>query len=114
MISVITMLTRKEGTSHEEFLQHWRERHGPLLARLPSARFVRRYEQHATVWPPEGAAVPEPRYDGVTIQWFDNLAAFDAHLREPDHTDHAEDIARFLDTKRLQWAICETPVVVIE
>ena len=113
MIQLITMLKRKPGTTHDEFLTHWHDQHGPLIRRLSAANYVRRYEQHASIWPPEGSNMPEPTYDGVTIQWFDTADDFYAHTMEPDQAEMFEDVKRFLDTSALHWTICEEPTVVI-
>jgi len=113
MIQLVTMLKRKPGTTHEEFLAYWRGHHGPLITQLSSAKYVRRYEQHASIWPPPGSKIPEPMYDGVTIQWFDSADDFYAHVMEPDQSEMAADIERFLDTSALHWTICEAPVVII-
>ena len=114
MIQLITMLKRKPGTTHEQFLEYWRGTHGPLVMSLSAASYVRRYEQHASVWPPEGSKMPEPMYDGVTIQWFDSADDFYSHTLEPDQAEMFEDVKRFLDTTQLHWTICEEPVVIRE
>ena len=114
MIQLVTMLKRKPGTTHDEFLQHWHNVHGPLLRRLSCAKYIRRYEQHASVWPTAASKAPEPAYDGVTIQWFDSADAFYAHLREPDQSEMMADVATFLDTDQLHWTICEEPTIVID
>lgn len=113
MIRLVTLLKRKEGTTHAEFLAHWHDRHGPLIANSSAARYVRRYEQHPVVWPAEGSRQPEPPFDGVTIQEFDSVEDFYAHMQEPDFPAMQEDIARFLDPAALHWVICEEPTVVI-
>ena len=113
MIQLVTMLKRKPGTTHEEFLTHWYNVHGPLIRNLSCARYVRRYEQHASVWPPPGSNLPEPMYDGVTVQWFDSADDFYTHVMEPDQADVMADVARFLDTDALHWTICEAPAIVI-
>ena len=113
MIQLVTMLKRKPGTTHEEFLTYWREHHGPLVKSLPCSRYVRRYEQHASVWPSAGSKAPEPMYDGVTIQWFDSASDFWAHVMEPDQADMMADTEKFLDTANLHWTICEEPVIVM-
>jgi uncharacterized protein (TIGR02118 family) len=113
MIQLITMLKRKPGTTHEEFLRYWREVHGPLVQSLAAGRYVRRYEQHASVWPPEGSRLPEPMYDGVTIQWFDSADDFFAHIREPDQGEMMADTENFLDITQIHWTICEEPVVIM-
>jgi uncharacterized protein (TIGR02118 family) len=114
MVRLVTLLKRKEGTTHEEFLAHWHDRHGPLIAASSAARYVRRYEQHPAVWPPAGSGLPEPAFDGVTIQEFDSVEAFLAHLAEPDTPAMLDDVARFLDPSALHWVICDEPTVVID
>ena len=113
MIQLITMLKRKPGTTHDEFLAHWHNVHGPLIRRLSTAKYVRRYEQHASIWPTSGSKMPEPAYDGVTTQMFDSVEAFWKHLGEPDQAEMMVDVASFLDVDQLHWTICEMPTVVI-
>ena len=43
MIQLITILKRKPGLTHQEFLDHWRNQHGPLIKRLSCSNYVRRY-----------------------------------------------------------------------
>ena len=115
VIRLVSLLKRKPGTTHEEFLRYWRENHGPLIANSSAATYVTRYEQHAAVWPAEGSGQPEPEYDGVTIQEFPSADAYWAHMREPDFPNMWEDIQQFLDTDATMtsWVICEEPVIVI-
>jgi len=113
MIRLVTLLVRKDGTTHDEFLSHWRDVHGPLVRSLSAARYVRRYEQHPAAWPPEGSNRPEPEYDGVTIQEFDSVESFWAHVREPDNAEMQADVAGFLDPAKLKWLLCEEPTIVI-
>jgi uncharacterized protein (TIGR02118 family) len=42
MIKVVGLLTRKPEFTHEEFVKHWLEIHGPLAHAVPG---VRRYVQ---------------------------------------------------------------------
>ena len=42
MIKSISLLTRKAGLSHEEFVKHWLEVHAPLAHAVPG---LRRYVQ---------------------------------------------------------------------
>ncbi len=113
MIRLISLLKRKPGTTHHEFLDHWITVHGPLIAKSSAARYVTRYEQHPSAWPPPGSATPEPEWDGVTIQEFASVSAFWAHTAEPDFAEMQADIATFLDTSALQWTLTEIPTVVI-
>ena len=113
MIRLITLLVRKPGTTHEEFLTHWHERHGPLVRSLASAEHIRRYEQHPAAWPPVGSTRPEPEFDGVTIQWLDSVESFRAHVAAPDSGAMMADVEQFLDSAKLQWVLCEDPTIVI-
>ena len=42
MIKTVSLLVRKEGSSHEDFVRHWRDIHGPLAHACPG---VARYTQ---------------------------------------------------------------------
>ena len=114
MIRLITLLKRKPGTTHDEFLQHWLQVHGPLIANSSAARYVLRYEQHPTPWPSVDSGQAEPEWDGVTIQEFESVESFWQHTAEPDFPAMLEDIARFLDPDALQWTLTEAPTIVIE
>ncbi len=114
MIRLITLLKRKPGTTHEQFLRHWFDVHGPLIATSSAAKYVLRYEQHPTAWPSADSGEVEPEWDGVTIQEFESVRSFWAHTTEPDFPAMQVDIARFLDTSALQWTLTEVPTVVID
>lgn len=114
VIRLISLLRRKPGTSHDDFLAYWRGTHGPLIAGSSAARYVQRYEQFAAAWPPAGSEAPEPDWDGVTVQDFDSIDAFWAHTAEDDFAAMQADIAHFLDTDRLAWVLVEDGEVVID
>jgi hypothetical protein len=73
---------------------------------------VVRYEQH-----------PRPLSDyngdgdagfyGVTVQWFEDMDAYRAHMAEPDFPDIWTDIGNFLDTDQLHFIVTEHPRVVM-
>lgn len=114
MIRLVTLLKRKANLTHDEFLAHWRGVHGPLIAGSSAANYVRRYEQHPASWPPEGSRQPEPPFDGVTIQEFDSVADFMAHMTEPDFPLIMQDTATFLDEQHLHWILCDEPTIVLD
>ncbi len=111
MIRLISMLKRKPGTTHQEFLDYWFDIHGPLIRNCSAAKYVRRYEQHAAVWPPAGSR-HEPDFDGVTIQIFDSAEQFNAHMSEPDFPLVMADTEKFLDTSKIHWVLTEEPFVI--
>ncbi|MEZ5382944.1 MAG: EthD domain-containing protein [Microthrixaceae bacterium] len=113
MVQLFAFLTRRSGTSREEFLDHWLNRHGPLIASTPElAQHIRRYEQH-----PRAAAGPESgteHCDGVTVQWFDRLDDLWAFTAEGAYAELlAPDEAELLDQQRLVWVMTGEPTVVI-
>ena len=38
MIKSLSLLTRKPGMTHEQFVKHWRQVHGPLARKVPGLR----------------------------------------------------------------------------
>jgi uncharacterized protein (TIGR02118 family) len=112
MVRLTCLLRRKDGLSPAEFHAHWSEVHGPLIARSQSGRFVVRYEQHPR---PLGdySGDDDQGFDGVTVQWFETMADYQAHMREPDFPEIWADIERFLDTERMHFIVTEHPRLVI-
>jgi hypothetical protein len=114
MIKLVCFLKRKPELTHEEFIDHWLNRHAPLIAGTPElARHLIRYEQlqptaYASWMGSEG-------YDGITLQWMSGPEAFEAFIGEPTYQELvAPDEKRFLDTSALVWMITEEPVVAID
>ncbi len=114
MVKLIAFLKRREGMTPEEFYDHWENRHAPLIASTePFSRLVRRYEQHRRAPGPEW--VGTPGYDGVTIQWFDTMADFEAFVTAPEYAEViAPDEASFLDNGALVWMMATEPLVPID
>ncbi len=112
MIRLVSLLKRKPGTTHEEFLQYWRDNHGPLIRNSSAAKYVVRYEQHAAVWPEPAASSPSPTTT-CDHPGFRSAEDYWAHMTEPDFGDMWADIEKFLDTSQIHWVITEEPVVVI-
>ncbi|WP_129115802.1 EthD family reductase [Halegenticoccus tardaugens] len=69
MVKLIELLVRKEGLSHDEFVDYWFETHGPIAKELPGLR------RYVTSVPkdPERAG-----YDGVLELVFEDTAALAA------------------------------------
>jgi uncharacterized protein (TIGR02118 family) len=65
VVKVVALIKRKDGTTREEFLEHWSTRHAEIVGELPG---LRRYVQnhaleHRNVWP----------FDGAAELWFDSV-----------------------------------------
>jgi uncharacterized protein (TIGR02118 family) len=106
-ITLHAFLVRKPGLSHEEFLDHWRTKHGKLIRETPAlARHLVRYEQHAAL--PDGRAGSD--FDGIAVQVFESWDEFIAMLGEPEAQLMREDEANFLDPDKLQILFSEDVV----
>ncbi len=112
MVRLTCLLRRKPGLSPEEFHRHWAEVHGPLIAASRSGRHVLRYEQHPRPLA-DYPAEDDGGYDGVTVQWFESMATYRAHMAEEDFPAIWDDIVTFLDTERLELVVTEHPRLVM-
>jgi uncharacterized protein (TIGR02118 family) len=112
MVRLTCLLRRKQGLTPAEFHAHWREVHGPLIARSASGGHVVRYEQHPRPLD-DYAGDDDPGFDGVTVQWFESMDAYRAHMGEPDFSEIWSDIEQFLDTDQLHFILTEHPRVVM-
>ncbi len=77
MIKVLSLLTRKPGLSHEDFVRHWRDIHGPLAHGVPG---IRRYVQAHITGTRTRADIVESdvEIDGIAELWYDDEAAMRA------------------------------------
>jgi len=112
MVRLTCLLRRKDGLSPAEFHAHWSEVHGPLIAGSKSGRFVVRYEQHPRPLD-DYRGEDDPGFDGVTVQWFESMDDYRAHMAEPDFPEIWADIDRFLDTERMHFIVTEHPRLVM-
>ena len=114
MVKLFALLRRRTGMTTEEFVEHWRDRHGPLIANEPTlARHIRRYEQHVRHRPDMLSGTKD--CDGVAVQWFDTIDDFVGFMSEPKYAELvAPDELRFLDMERVEFIITEEPTVVID
>lgn len=95
MFKLIELFKRKPGLSVEEFQQHWRFTHAPLVAR---ASQIRRHVVSCALL--QGYRKGELQFDGIAETWFDSAAACDAHRNDSAYSVIAADEAEFLDRSR--------------
>jgi uncharacterized protein (TIGR02118 family) len=95
MYKVVTLVKRRPDLSVEAFQEYWRDRHAPLVARLPQ---LRRYVQSAAL--PQGYRNGELLFDGMEETWFESEAAYEAARRDPGYDALTADEANFLDRDR--------------
>ncbi|MCX6512181.1 MAG: EthD domain-containing protein [Actinobacteria bacterium] len=108
MVRLTCILRRKAGMTPAEFHQHWEQVHAPLIERLAAGSHVLKYEQHPR--PLESySGDDDPGFDGVTLQWFASMEAYEAHMAEPDFADMWTDIESFLDVGALHFVVTPEP-----
>ena len=114
MVKLFAFVARKEGLTREEFVEHWRTRHGPLIAGTPSLeRLIVRYEQHVRHRP--DAISGNPEVDGVAVQWFETIDDFVAFTADASYAELiAPDEQAFLNMDEVRFVVTEEPHVVIE
>ena len=82
------ILRKKEGISHEEFIDHWLNKHAALCARLPG---LRRYSVNLV----DRKRFPKFDYDGFSELWFDSEEALIAAFNSPEGKTLLADLPNF-------------------
>lgn len=110
MIKVIGLLSRKEGLTHEQFVQHWVGIHGPMAQGMPE---LRRYIQSQVRAEPTRPDIPqligEGEVDGIAELWFDDRAAHQRYGASPEAKRWQADGALFIG--RIKSFVVEEDVV---
>jgi uncharacterized protein (TIGR02118 family) len=109
MIKTISLLTRKQGLSREEFVKHWLEVHAPLAHAVPG---VRRYVQSHIVEERGRPDIPmtDVEIDGIAELWYDDGAAMERANASPEAKALHADGALFIG--RIKSYITEEKVIV--
>jgi len=97
----IGFLHKRSDVSVDSFREHWRERHGPIAARIPG---IRRYVQcpaRTGIYEKGGT----PDFDGVPISWFDDLDALRASGQSEAYEATRADEAHFLAPGRIPFVV---------
>jgi uncharacterized protein (TIGR02118 family) len=104
MIKLSILMVRRNNLTCEQFIQHWREIHGPLFAAQPeSKQYVRRYIQdHVTGDALPGATVSN--FDGIAEIWFDDISGAKAFFESDGYKQNIiPDEEAFMDRKRCEF-----------
>jgi hypothetical protein len=114
VVKMFALLRRRPGLTHDEFVAHWRDNHGPLIRDTPElARHIVRYEQHPRHR--DDALSGTDGVDGVAVQWFHSIDDFLGFISEPLYPELiAPDELRFIDMDRIEFIITDQPNVVID
>ena len=82
------ILRRKDGISHQEFVDHWLQRHAALCVKLPG---LRRYSINLV----DRQRFPNFDYDGFSELWFDSEEALSASLQSTEGKTLLADLPNF-------------------
>ncbi len=95
MIKIVGLLTRKDGISHEAFVRHWFDIHGPLALAVPG---IRRYVQSHITGTRTRPDIPETdvAVDGIAELWYDDLESFERAAASTEMKRLTDDGALFI------------------
>lgn len=95
MIKSISLLTRSDGTTHEQFVKHWLDVHAPLAHAVPG---LRRYVQSHILAERTRPDIPatEVEVDGIAESWYDDLPAMKLAAASPEAKRLHDDGATFI------------------
>jgi len=79
VIKSISLLTRKDGWTHEQFVRHWLDVHAPLAHAVPG---LRRYVQSHIVQERQRPDIPsiDVDIDGIAELWYDDRESMAAAM----------------------------------
>jgi hypothetical protein len=87
MIKLILGVSRRADWSREEWLTHYQERHGPLVAGLRLfGSHTRKYVQNYAIWPEETSGITN-HVDGISELWFNDIESLKAAYADPAYMD---------------------------
>jgi uncharacterized protein (TIGR02118 family) len=88
MFKLITLLTKKQAMSDEEFARYLLEAHAALAKKMPG---LRRYVLNIVQRPPNR----EPEYHGVAELWFDDRGSMKKAFSSPEGELTEKDAMKF-------------------
>jgi uncharacterized protein (TIGR02118 family) len=83
VIKSISLLTRKDGMTHEQFIKHWVEVHAPLAHGVPG---LRRYLQSHILEERKRPDIPstDVEVDGIAELWYDDRDVMARAIASPE------------------------------
>lgn len=87
------LFSRRAGLTPEQFGAHWLEVHGELASHMPGVHTY--LQNHIRERLFELSPFPDHPVDGISQQWFDDLAAMERCERSPEYAAVKRDIPNF-------------------
>ena len=120
MIKTTICITRKEGTTREEFFDYWFGHHAKLISELKETLKIVKYVQSHSIDNEVSTALRESRngpemYDGIGEAWFNSIDDL-ASLGQDESSRAAlfkliEDEKRFIDLAKSPFWVAEEKVI---
>jgi uncharacterized protein (TIGR02118 family) len=109
MVKSVSFLTKKAGMTHEQFVKHWLEIHGPLALKVPG---VRRYVQSHILEERKRPDIPshDIDVDGIAELWYDDRDAMARANASPEAKALHADGALFIG--RIKSFVTEEKVII--
>jgi uncharacterized protein (TIGR02118 family) len=94
-IKRLSLLSRKAGLTHEDFVKHWAEIHAPLAFACPGiGRYTLTIVKSSSTR--KDVAPLDAEVDGIAELWFKDRAAFDLYQSSPATKRLRDDGATFI------------------
>src|SRR5262249_42002238 len=106
MIKLVYCITKKAGTTDQEFFHYWKRAHGPIGARIPGLRKL--VQSHRC---DVSGDTHKPDYDGMAELWFDDVKDLLAARQTPEWKASTDDEANFIDRSKVAYFISEEHVL---
>lgn len=115
MLVVLGFYNRHPSLSWQQFSDHWRNVHGPLIASTAAARkYMKRYVQHHIRPEQDFGDKLALGFDGFSETWYEDADARKSMRADPVWQELiVADDHRFLDMTRTRTMMYDTPVVQI-
>ncbi len=116
MIKFVMCITRRSDISRQEFLDYWKNKHGPFFMENADAMNAKKYVQSCTIDTPLNEGLREsrgmmPEFDGVAEVWFESEEALMAGMSSPEGQKLGaallEDEGNFIDHSKSSAFIVE-------
>jgi len=102
MIKLVYCINRKSELSDDEFLNYWKNVHGPIGAKIPGLRKL--VQSHAL---PQGNDVRKPDFDGMAELWFDDMESLLLARNSCEWKAASVDEINFIDHGRVAYFLSE-------
>ncbi|WPQ62694.1 EthD domain-containing protein [Chitinophaga sancti] len=111
MVKLAILLTRREGMTHQEFLDYRRDIHAPLLLSIPETeQYVRKFIVSAPV---PASMYPAAAYDAMVEAWFDSVEDLNTFFQSDNFVNIVDpDHINFLDISAVVRLVTEEIVVI--